>query len=194
MRHFEHLVQLHLDGLSSEEDLEILQNNRNQWIEVLFRFLEQTDQSIFRVRRKFRGADRRTILDDLNSEAEKLDKVLTNLLGPAPEPSSSSSNGYGLENTNNDLQLAWRDGRLVAWLGAYKSHPEGHEEIINRLGQLGANSIEWEPSENLQLPEEKEAPSVSAPISSTLGWLVSLGSDRPESIGVTAIWMGLAAG
>ena len=194
MRHFEHLVQLHLDGLSSEEDLEILQNNRNQWIEVLFRFLEQTDQSIFRVRRKFRGADRRTILDDLNSEAEKLDKVLTNLLGPAPEPSSSSSNGYGLENTNNDLQLAWRDGRLVAWLGAYKSHPEGHEEIINRLGQLGANSIEWEPSEDLQLPEEKEAPSVSAPISSTLGWLVSLGSDRPESIGVTAIWMGLAAG
>ncbi|MFL2992676.1 MAG: hypothetical protein CBC37_03615 [Acidimicrobiaceae bacterium TMED77] len=194
MRHFEHLVQLHLDGLSSEEDLEILQNNKNQWIEVLFRFLEQTDQSIFRVRRKFRGADRRTILDDLNSEAEKLDKVLTNLLGPAPEPSSSSSNGYGLENTNNDLQLAWRDGRLVAWLGAYKSHPEGHEEIINRLGQLGANSIEWEPSENLQLPEEKEAPSVSAPISSTLGWLVSLGSDRPESIGVTAIWMGLAAG
>ena len=194
MRHFEHLVQLHLDGLSSEEDLEILQNNKNQWIEVLFRFLEQTDQSIFRVRRKFRGADRRTILDDLNSEAEKLDKVLTNLLGPAPEPSSSSSNGYGLENTNNDLQLAWRDGRLVAWLGAYKSHPEGHEEIINRLGQLGANSIEWEPSENLQLPEEKEAPSVSAPISSTLGWLVSLGSDRPESIGVTAIWMSLAAG
>ena len=194
MRHFEHLVQLHLDGLSSEEDLEILQNNKNQWIEVLFRFLEQTDQSIFRVRRKFRGADRRTILDDLNSEAEKLDKVLTNLLGPAPEPSSSSSNGYGLENTNNDLQLAWRDGRLVAWLGAYKSHPEGHEEIINRLGQLGANSIEWEPSEDLQLPEEKEAPSVSAPISSTLGWLVSLGSDRPESIGVTAIWMGLAAG
>ena len=134
MRHFEHLVQLHLDGLSSEEDLEILQNNKNQWIEVLFRFLEQTDQSIFRVRRKFRGADRRTILDDLNSEAEKLDKVLTNLLGPAPEPSSSSSNGYGVENTNNDLQLAWRDGRLVAWLGAYKSHPEGHEEIINRLG------------------------------------------------------------
>ena len=194
MRHFEHLVQLHLDGLSSEEDLEILQNNKNQWIEVLFRFLEQTDQSIFRVRRKFRGADRRTILDDLNSEAEKLDKVLTNLLGPAPEPSSSSSNGYGLENTNNDLQLAWRDGRLMAWLGAYKSHPEGHEEIINRLGQLGANSIEWEPSEDLQLPEEKEAPSVSAPISSTLGWLVSLGSDRPESIGVTAIWMGLAAG
>ena len=57
MRHFEHLVQLHLDGLSSEEDLEILQNNKNQWIEVLFRFLEQTDQSIFRVRRKFRGAD-----------------------------------------------------------------------------------------------------------------------------------------
>ena len=35
---------------------------------------------------------------------------------------------------------------------------------------------------------------MSAPISSTLGWLVSLGSDRPDSVGATSIWMGLAAG
>ena len=72
MQEFERLVQLHLDGRSSDEDLSILQNNRNQWVEVLFRLLEHTDQSISRVRRKYRGAARRTVLDDLNNEADRL--------------------------------------------------------------------------------------------------------------------------
>ena len=194
MQEFEHLVQLHLDGRSSDEDLGVLQNNQNQWVEVLFRLLEHTDQSISRVRRQYRGAARRTVLDDLNNEADRLDKVLTELLGPAPKAEALSPDRYDQENANSDLQLAWRDGRLVAWLGAYKSRPEGHEEIIDRLTSLGANSIEWSPAEDLPLPEEMKAPSVSAPISSTLGWLVSLGNDRPDKIGVTAIWMGLAAG
>ncbi len=194
MQDFELLVQLHLDDRSSDEDLRKLQNNQTQWIEVLFRLLEHADQSISRVRRKYRGAARRTVLDDLNAEADKIDKVLTGLLGPAPAPEPSKSNGYGLESTNSNLQLAWRDGRLVAWLGAYKSRPEGHDEIIDRLTELGANSIEWSAAEDLQLPDEGKAPSISAPISSALGWLVSLGSDRPEDVGVTAIWMGSVTG
>ena len=169
MQDFELLVQLHLDDRSSDEDLRKLQNNQTQWIEVLFRLLEHADQSISRVRRKYRGAARRTVLDDLNAEADKIDKVLTGLLGPAPAPEPSKSNGYGLESTNSNLQLAWRDGRLVAWLGAYKSRPEGHDEIIDRLTELGANSIEWSAAEDLQLPDEGKAPSISAPISSALG-------------------------
>ena len=72
------------------------------------------------------------------------------------------------------------DGRLVAWLGAHKSQSFGHETILDSLERLGANSIEWSTSEDLQLPNEQLAPCVSAPISSTLGWLVSLGSDRPD--------------
>ena len=98
------------------------------------------------------------------------------------------------DTSKAEIQLAWRDGRLIAWLGAHKSQSFGHETILDSLERLGANSIEWSTSEDLQLPNEQLAPCVSAPISSTLGWLVSLGSDRPDLAGATSIWMGLTAG
>ncbi|GIS33776.1 MAG: hypothetical protein Ct9H90mP5_02250 [Acidimicrobiaceae bacterium] len=78
------MVQRHLDGLTDDTILHKLQNNKSQWVETLFRFLEQTDRSIARVRREHRGIERRTVLDDLNSEADRIDKVLTDILGPAP--------------------------------------------------------------------------------------------------------------
>ena len=76
------MVQRHLDGLMDDTILHKLQNNKSQWVETLFRFLEQTDRSIARVRREHRGIERRTVLDDLNSEADRIDKVLTDILGP----------------------------------------------------------------------------------------------------------------
>ena len=190
---FEIMVQRHLDGLTDENTLHRLQSNQSRWVETLFRFLEQTDKSITRVRRQHRGIERRTVLDDLNSEADRIDKVLTDILGPAP---SQEIIGTDIEEdaSKAQIQLAWRDGRLIAWLGAHKSQTFGHETILDSLGRIGANSIEWSASDDLQLPNEQSAPCVSAPISSTLGWLVSLGSDRPDSVGATSIWMGLAAG
>ena len=190
---FEIMVQRHLDGLTDENTLHRLQSSQSLWVETLFRFLEQTDKSIARVRRQHRGIERRTVLDDLNSEADRIDKVLTDILGPAPSQEVISTD-IEEDASKAQIQLAWRDGRLIAWLGAYKSQSFGHEPILDSLGRIGANSIEWSVSDDLQLPNEQSAPCVSAPISSTLGWLVSLGSDRPDSVGATSIWMGLAAG
>ncbi|MAS99495.1 MAG: DEAD/DEAH box helicase [Actinomycetota bacterium] len=190
---FEIMVQRHLDGLTDENTLHRLQSNQSRWVETLFRFLEQTDKSITRVRRQHRGIERRTVLDDLNSEADRIDKVLTDILGPAPSQEVIATD-IEEDASKAQIQLAWRDGRLIAWLGAHKSQTFGHETILDSLGRIGANSIEWSASDDLQLPNEQSAPCVSAPISSTLGWLVSLGSDRPDSVGATSIWMGLAAG
>ena len=190
---FEIMVQRHLDGLTDENTLHRLQSNQSRWVETLFRFLEQTDKSITRVRRQHRGIERRTVLDDLNSEADRIDKVLTDILGPAPSQEVIAAD-IEEDASKAQIQLAWRDGRLIAWLGAHKSQTFGHETILDSLGRIGANSIEWSASDDLQLPNEQSAPCVSAPISSTLGWLVSLGSDRPDSVGATSIWMGLAAG
>ena len=54
---FEIMVQRHLDGLADDTILHKLQNNKSQWVETLFRFLEQTDKSIARVRREHRGIE-----------------------------------------------------------------------------------------------------------------------------------------
>ena len=190
---FEILVQRHLDERMWDSDLQKLQANLSQWVETLFKLLEQTEKSIARVRRQFRGVERRTVLEDLNSEADRIDKVLTEILGPASDPESIDLESEE-DVDSSELQLAWRDGSLIAWLGGHKLKSFGHETILDRLGRLGANSIEWSQSDDLQLPNEQFAPCVSAPISTTLGWLVSLGSDRPDNVGATSIWMGLAAG
>ena len=85
---FEILVQRHLDERMRDNDLQKLQANLSQWVETLFKLLEQTDKSIARVRRQFRGVERRTVLEDLNSEADRIDKVLTEILGPTSDPES----------------------------------------------------------------------------------------------------------
>ena len=43
---FEILVQRHLDERMRDNDLQKLQANLSQWVETLFKLLEQTDKSI----------------------------------------------------------------------------------------------------------------------------------------------------
>ncbi len=138
---------------------------------------------------------RRTVLDDLNSEADRIDSVLTELLGPAPKHSISHDGESSIADLSMPvLQLAWSDGRLIAWSGGHKAEPEDHEQILERLAAHGASAIEWAPSDDIALPGDVKAPCVSAPIAATLGWLVSLGGMRGSNLGATAIWMGVAAG
>ena len=122
---FEILVQRHLDERMRDNDLQKLQANLSQWVETLFKLLEQTDKSIARVRRQFRGVERRTVLEDLNSEADRIDKVLTEILGPASDPESIDFESEE-DVDSSELQLAWRDGRLIAWLGGHKLKSFGH--------------------------------------------------------------------
>ena len=184
-----------MDGVGTQDELALLQEHKNLWVESLFKYLESTDRAITNARKSYRGSERRTVLDDLNSEADRIDGVLTDLLGPAPKRSVSHDG----ESSTGDLsmpvlQLAWSDGRLIAWSAGHKTEPEDHEQILERLAAHGASAIEWTPSDDIALPGDVKAPCVSAPIAATLGWLVSLGGIRGSNLGATAIWMGVAAG
>jgi len=184
-----------LDGVGTQDEFTLLQEHKNLWVESLFKYLESTDRAITNARKSYRGSERRTVLDDLNSEADRIDGVLTDLLGPAPKRSVSHDG----ESSTGDLsmpvlQLAWSDGRLIAWSAGHKTEPEDHEQILERLAAHGASAIEWTPSDDIALPGDVKAPCVSAPIAATLGWLVSLGGIRGSNLGATAIWMGVAAG
>ena len=180
--------------MGTQDELSLLHEHKSLWVENLFKYLDLTDRAIAKARKTYRGSARRTVLEDLNNEADRIDTVLTELLGPTQKrniPHDSNQQLDGL--TNPVLQLAWSDGRLIAWSAGYKSAPESHELIIERLSTHGASAIEWGPADDLKLPGEIYAPCVSAPIAATLGWLVSLGGVRDSDLGTTAIWMGLAA-
>ncbi len=181
--------------MGTQDDLALLHEHRNLWVESLFKSLELTDRAITNARKTYRGSERRTVLEDLNNEADRIDNVLTELLGPAPERNlASDSSPLTSDFSTPVLQLAWSDGRLIAWSAGYKTTPENHEFIIERLSAHGASAIEWAPADDIELPGEVKAPCVSAPIAATLGWLVSLGGVRESDLSPTAIWMGLAAG
>ena len=181
--------------MGTQDELALLHEHRKLWVESLFKSLELTDRAIANARKTYRGSERRTVLEDLNSEADRIDNVLTELLGPAPERNlASDSSPLTSDFSTPVLQLAWSDGRLIAWSAGYKTTPENHELILERLSAHGASAIEWAPADDLELPGEVKAPCVSAPIAATLGWLVSLGGVRESDLSPTAIWMGLAAG
>ncbi|MDG2301599.1 MAG: SNF2-related protein, partial [Acidimicrobiales bacterium] len=181
--------------MGTQDELALLHEHRILWVESLFKHLEQTDRAIASARKTYRGSERRTVLEDLNAEAGRIDSILTNLLGPPPKQSMpSGSDLEPISLSEPALQLAWSDGRLIAWSAGHKTKPEDHEQIIERLSDHGASAIEWSPSDDIDLPGDLKAPCVSAPIAATLGWLVSLGATRGSNLGITAIWMGVAAG
>ncbi|MEC8974745.1 MAG: hypothetical protein VX725_03175, partial [Actinomycetota bacterium] len=172
--------------MGTQDELALLHEHRNLWVESLFKSLELTDRAITNARKTYRGSERRTVLEDLNNEADRIDNVLTELLGPAPERNlASDSSPLTSDFSTPVLQLAWSDGRLIAWSAGYKTTPENHELILERLSAHGASASEWAPADDLELPGEVKAPCVSAPIAATLGWLVSLGGVRESDLSPT---------
>ena len=66
------MAQKHLDGVGTQDELALLQEHKNLWVESLFKYLESTDRAITNARKSYRGSERRTVLDDLNSEADRI--------------------------------------------------------------------------------------------------------------------------
>ncbi|HSG78731.1 MAG TPA: hypothetical protein VLD62_04050, partial [Acidimicrobiia bacterium] len=188
------LVQRHLDECATTEDIEFLTANRALWIESLFRLLDEAEEAIERARSELRGPERRVVLDDLDAEADRIDEVISDLVGPAPEPAPRRAAPQPEPVTvgRPQLQLAWSDGRLLAWAGGHGCEPEPHEQILEHLARHGGGAIDWSATDDLELPGGVKAPAVSAPLASTLGWLVPLGSMRQDdSIGASVVWMGV---
>jgi hypothetical protein len=161
-------------------------------VESLFRLLDDTEGALDRARKSLSGPEKRAVMDDLDDEADRIDETLAELLGPAPEARPRPK--PVVAPTEVDfvrLQLSWTDGRILAWAGGLGNDPESHEHVLKRLADHGGGAITWQQGDDLDLPGGVKAPSVSAPLASTLGWLVPLGSMRgDDSLGASVIWMG----
>ncbi len=188
---FERMVQAHLDERADDETIAFLRAHEHAWVDTLLRLLDRTEDAFDRAKRELRGGVRAVVLDDLDRECNRIDNVLTELIGPPPEPQAAPA--PQLEVGIPQLQLSWTDGRLVAWAAGLNTDAESHEQVLQRLRDHGGGAIGWEPRDDIKIPGGRAAPTVSAPLASALGWVVALGSHRrDESLGVSAIWMALA--
>ncbi len=207
------LAQAHLDGVASEQDLELLEVDRDGWAEALRWLRRDVQRTLQRLEREVSGPERSLVLGDFTDERDRIDDALTELTGRDPRAAASAPPGpAGSDDpavevdvadepapiadtpTPPRLQLSWQRGDLVAWSAGFGSDPEPVEAVTARLGQAGAPADAFAPTDPVPLPAGGEAPALTADIAHTLGWLVALADTHDdEELAPSVTWIGLAA-
>ncbi|MEM7275438.1 MAG: DEAD/DEAH box helicase [Actinomycetota bacterium] len=196
---FFELVQSHLDGTSDERENTLLRDHQQAWVAALLRLLDSTDLAIERVERTLRGNERTVVLADLEREYQRIDDVLTELVGPPtirePEPQPERAGGQPVAVVGDgvtQLQLSWTPGRVVAWAAGHGAPSATADELAERLRAAGAGTIEWETHSPVKVPGQGRADAVSAPIEACLGWLAALGTTtEDDTTGSSVAWLGM---
>ena len=196
---FAGVVRRHVDGLANDADLALLQANPRLWVRALYRLLDDVAESLDFVRATVRGHQRSVILSDLEDDYRAIDSVLASLVGPPLMPRTDRFEGNGRPSAaapvgSVELQLSWVPGRVIAWAAGAGRSPETAQDLLKRLRDSGAGTVEWSEHRPAKLPEGARAEAVSAPLDRCLGWLVALGEAAEEDgIGVSVSWLGLVA-
>ena len=213
---FVEAVVRHVDGVVSDNDAKMLQDNKKLWVRALYRLLDDIAESIDDVRIAVRGHQRALIINDLESEYKAVDAVLTKLIGPPqahqqpdivskstsresePESITRQSKSDSVTSTEISdtltLQLSWMPGRIIAWAAAPNGNSETKQNVLKRLHRTGAAAIDWEEYRRVKLDGNNRADSVATNLESCLGWLVALGETaKSKDIGVSVAWLGLVA-
>jgi len=196
------LAQAHLDGQATDAEVRFLETNQDAWVGSLWRLLDRAEEALASARASVKGAARAHVLSDLDEDCFRIDAQLTALTGPPRDDDLLS-----LEDTRDvereprapyvgivQLQLSRTDGRIVAWAAGHNLRGEYHDDLLERVRALDGGAIEWDERATMKIPGSGRVSTLSAPVSSALGWLVALGdtSEHP-SVGASVTWMGQAA-
>ena len=194
---FQQLVQAHLDGLASESDIAVLEEHEDDWVRTLRRLLRETDATLEHVRVNVTGRERNLVIADFEEERGRIDAALKALTAAPSEtaPAAEAPSSPEAEVPSPgipQLQLSWAPGQVVAWVGGAGAEPG--DDLLPRLSAAGAATNAWTDHDPVRLADGTVADAVWAPIQSSLGWLVALGSGADdESLGASATWLGLVA-
>ena len=198
------LAQRALDGHATSDDLAILRDHPVEWEEALVALHERAVSDLQDLRQRVRGPERALVLEDFDALVAEIDAAHVELTGrslapPPPEDVDEEDDSSELEEDPwlgvSQLQLSWSRDRLVAWVGGNEADTGDHDRIRAALDAAGASSKAWEVAEPVSLPHGVQADALSAPLSSTLGWLVTVGHTHDdEGVGASVTWLGLAAG
>lgn len=107
---FDRAVQAHLDHRASEDQLAVLRADEADWLASLWRHLDKAEERLDRARKEVHGPMRAAVLGDLDGECWRIDEVMSELIGPAPEPEARTPQP-ALDVGTTQLQLSWSEGR-----------------------------------------------------------------------------------
>ena len=198
------VVQAHLDGVATADDMVLLNTHERSWVSALLRLLDDASMAIDRANRELKGHERSLVVADFEREWQRIDDVLTELVGPADTPAAAETEAPAAKSPPAttglvQVQLSWTPGRVVAWAAGHNAGSADADELLALLAEAGAESIGWETYNSIKVPNQGRAPAVWAPIGSCLGWLASLASadqrssDESEEliVGPSGTWIGL---
>ncbi len=186
--------------MSTAEDVAYLNERKADWIESLWRLLDDAEARLAVVRKELRGPERNVVLADLDAECWRIDAHLTDLAGPPDEseltPAAGRDSAADIAATVPglvQLHLSRSDGRIVAWASGHQQRPENHEMVLQRIKALGGVTSDWDQQATVKIPGSGRASTVSAPIEKVIGWLAPLGRTAHDNdVGTSATWMGYA--
>ncbi len=196
------LAQAQLDGIASDDDLATLEAHEDDWVVALHELRSEVLATIDHVSHSVTGPERALVLGDFDDERSRIERMLTELTDETFDEPAVPAGGQGHQPDSEaeasrtgtaQLQLSWDSGHIVAWSAGDRVASEPRETVLERLGAAGASVDRWVPHDPVPLPDGSKAPAVSAPVHSSLGWLVSLGAGGDDERGVSVTWMGLAA-
>ncbi len=149
-----------------------------------------------------RGPERAVVLADLDADCWRIDAALTELVGepdedelqpPVDDRRSGDPSAAPPVVGEVQLHLSRSDGRIVAWAAGPGRRPETHEQVLQRIRDLGGVVDDWDEQATVKIPGNGRVATVSAPITKVLGWLAPLGSTADDDrVGTSLTWMGIA--
>lgn len=191
------LAQSHLDGLATDDELELLRARENDWIDALQFLRARLNATIENLSTRVTGPERELVLADFGEERRRIQIMLAELTGgPLPDlgrPEAAQVLPEPPPLGSPQLQLSWDRGRVVGWSAAPTAGAERADEVLDRLTAAGAPASPWQPHARIALPDDVKVEALSAPLESVLGWLVSLPVAEDDSLGVSARWVGQVA-
>lgn len=199
---FDDVAQAHLDGRATDAEIQLLEANRDAWVGSLWRLLDRAEEALASARRTVKGGARAVVLTDLDEECFRIDAQLTRLTGPPNEDELAPTRVEHEEQApatkeyvgTMQLHLSRTDGRIVAWAAGHGVRGEHHEQLLERIANHGGGAVAWEDQATMKIPGSGRVSTVSAPVSSALGWLVTLADTADDDgVGASATWMGQAA-
>ncbi|MBW3659201.1 MAG: hypothetical protein KY457_11220, partial [Actinobacteria bacterium] len=89
----ERLVQAHLDGWATDEDLAVLRSHADDWQDALKELLRQTKATLRNVRRRKDTPEKELVLADFEGQRERIEEVLAALKAGEEPPAARSPEG-----------------------------------------------------------------------------------------------------